>query len=139
MRKIALSGEPTRYADSSALVKLVISEPESDALRAYLSQVSVLVTSRLATVEVSRATALANPDQSTLAAVDRLLSTCVLVSVSAQLLHDARRLTSASVRTLDAIHLASAITVDADEFVAYDKRLLDAALALGMAVATPGR
>jgi predicted nucleic acid-binding protein len=127
------------YADSSALVKLIVDEPETEAVRAYLRLATSLITSRVATVEVTRAANLANPADDTRRAVDRLLRGCVLVSVSSPLLRSARLLASASLRTLDAIHLASAIRVEADELVAYDLRLLKAARDQGMRVVSPGR
>ena len=119
-------------------MKLVIDEPESSALEAHLADhPAVLLTSRLAMVEVSRAVKLANPGEEVQEEVERLLSSCTLVAVSAQLLRASRRLTSSTVRTLDAIHLASAIRVEADELLAYDHRLLAAATAQGLAVRTP--
>lgn len=60
-----------------------------------------------------------------------------MVSVTAPLLRQARGLASATLRTLDAIHLASALRLEADELLAYDRRLLDAARNLGLAVASP--
>lgn len=96
-----------------------------------------MVTSRLAIVEVARATQLANPSEGVQAEVDRLVSSCMLVAVSASLLRASRKLTSATVRTLDAIHLASALRVEADELLAYDHRLLMAASAQGLPVLTP--
>lgn len=89
-------------------------------------------------VEVSRATALANPDQEVREEVDKLLASCMLVAVSAQLLRSARNLTAATVRTLDAIHLASALRIEADELLAYDHRLLAAATEHGLTAASPG-
>lgn len=89
-------------------------------------------------MEVPRATALANPTEQVRREVDRLLASCTFVAVSAQLLRSARRLASATVRTLDAIHLASALRVDPDELIAYDPRLLAAAAKLGLMTATPG-
>jgi uncharacterized protein len=127
------------YADSSALVKLIVDEPETEAVRAYLGAATSLITSRVATVEVTRAASLANPADDARRAVDRLLRGCVLVSVSSPLLRSARLLASASLRTLDAIHLASAMRIEADEVVAYDGRLLDAAREQGMRVVSPGR
>ena len=120
------------------MVKLVIEEPESAALADYLTSDCVLATSRLAEVEVSRATSLANPSPDVGEEVDRLLASCLLVSVSAQLLRSARRLTSATVRTLDAVHLASALRIEAAELLAYDHRLLAAAAEQGLAGASPG-
>lgn len=61
----------------------------------------------------------------------------MLVSVTAELLRSARKLTSQAVRTLDAIHLASALRIDPDELLAYDRPLLTAAQAQGLAVAAP--
>jgi len=69
--------------------------------------------------------------------VDRLLTSCLVVAVSGQLLSAARKLASPSVRTLDAIHLASVLRVDADELLAYDRRLLAAAGDRGLSVASP--
>jgi predicted nucleic acid-binding protein len=119
-------------------VKLVIDEPETSALESHLAaHPAVMVTSRLATVEVARATKLANPSEEVQAEVDRLLSSCMLVAVSASLLRTSRKLTSVTVRTLDAIHLASALRVEADELLAYDHRLLVAASAQGLPILTP--
>jgi uncharacterized protein len=87
---------------------------------------------------VPRATALANPSPDVQAAVDALLGACMLIAVSIETLRAARKLAGASVRTLDAIHLASALRIEADELVAYDQRLLAAAAANGVAVASPG-
>jgi hypothetical protein len=116
----------------------VIEEPESVALHRHLAKSqAVLATSRIATVEIPRATRLANPSDRVRQEVDRLLGACMLIAVTAQLLRSARRLASQHVRTLDAIHVASAIRVEADEFLAYDWRLLAAAAAEGLAVASP--
>jgi predicted nucleic acid-binding protein len=92
----------------------------------------------VATVEVSRATTLSNPAPEVRAEVDRLLSSCTLVAVTTSLLRSARRLASPSIRTLDAIHLASALHIDAEELLAYDTRLLAAAAEHGLPVASPG-
>jgi predicted nucleic acid-binding protein len=67
-----------------------------------------------------------------------LLGSCLLVDLMDALLRDAAGLASASVPTLDALHLASALRIEADEFVAYDRRLVAAARASGLAVASPG-
>jgi uncharacterized protein len=69
--------------------------------------------------------------------VDLLLASCMLVAVSDQLLRAARGLACAAVRSLDAIHLASALRIEADELLAYDHRLLTAASEQGLAIATP--
>jgi hypothetical protein len=90
-------------------------------------------------VEVSRASALANPSPEVREEVDKLLASCMLVAVSARLLRSARELAAATVRTLGAIHLASALRIEADELLAYDRRLLAAAAERGLTVASPGR
>jgi predicted nucleic acid-binding protein len=118
-------------------VKLVIEEPESASLERHLEGGPVLATSRIALVEVLRATALANPAPEVKEEAERLLASCMLVDATDGLLRTAAGLASAAVRTLDAIHLASALRVDADELVAYDRRLVAAAAERGLAVSSP--
>jgi uncharacterized protein len=62
----------------------------------------------------------------------------MLIDVTDGLLHVAAGLASRAVTTLDAIHLASALRIEADELVAYDRRLAAAAAAHRLAVASPG-
>lgn len=126
------------YVDSSALVKLVIEEPESIALEGYLPRDALLATSRIALVEVPRATALANPSAEARKETVRLLEACLVVAVSDRVLRNAAAITSREVRTLDAIHLSTALYVEAEELIAYDRRLLAAAGAQGITVAAPG-
>ncbi|MBD0329378.1 MAG: type II toxin-antitoxin system VapC family toxin [Thermoleophilia bacterium] len=124
------------YGDSSALVKLVVDEPESVALEAYVhGRRAALVTSRIALVEVPRAVTIANPEARDEAW--RLLESCLLVDVGDRLLRRAAAVASPPVRTLDAIHLATAERVEADEVVTYDRRLAVAAAERGFAVASP--
>jgi uncharacterized protein len=118
-------------------VKLVIEEPESSALEDHLPEGVLLATSRIAVVEVSRATALANPSHEVRRETARLLESCLLVAVTDRVLRDAAAIASRDVRTLDAIHLSTALHVEAEELVAYDRRLLAAAEARGLAVAAP--
>ncbi len=118
-------------------MKLVIEEPESASLERHLEGGPVLATSRIALVEVLRATALANPAPEVQEEAERLLASCMLVDVTDGLLRTAAGLASAAVRTLDAIHLASALRVEADELVAYDRRLIAAAAERGLAVSSP--
>lgn len=114
-------------------------EAESDALTAYVEEhVAAIATSRLALVEVPRATALANPEPEVQKETARLLDSCLLVDVTDRLLRTAAGLTSREIRTLDAIHLASAQRVDADEMLVYDRRLVTAAESLRMTVTRPG-
>ena len=117
----------------------MIEERESAALEAYLgTDNATLATSRIAVVEVARATALANPSAEVREETERLLESCLLVEVSASLLREAAGLASRDVRTLDAIHLATARHVEPDEVLVYDSRLREAAAEIGLAVASPG-
>jgi uncharacterized protein len=119
-------------------VKLVIEERESTALERHLTRDALLATSRIALVEVPRATSLANPSQEVRKETALLLNTCHLVAVGDRLLRNAAEITSREVRTLDAIHLATALYIDAEQFVTYDRRLLAAANARGLTVIAPG-
>ena len=125
------------YFDSSALVKLVLDERETDALRAYERQVVRIVSSELVRTEVARA--VARITDSGNGRVAEILQAVQLVPLSTSLLNEAGRLAPASLRSLDAIHLASALLIrdELEAFVAYDDRLLDAATALGLPVASP--
>lgn len=119
-------------------MKLVIEEPESAALEAHLNDDVVIATSEIAVVEIGRAARVANPSDEVGLEVDLLLDSCLLVAITSELLRSARNLSSAAIRTLDAIHLASAIRIGADELLAYDQRLLNAARERGLTVVTPG-
>lgn len=121
-------------------MKLVIEEPESEALAHYVDEVNpVLATSRVALVEVVRAVGLANPSADARDEAIRAVKSCLLVDVTDVVLRSAAGLASLTVRTLDAIHLASAQRVGADEVLVYDERLREAAAASGFATAAPAR
>jgi predicted nucleic acid-binding protein len=127
------------YFDTSALVKLVLSEPETPALNAWLDARSeaLRVSSSLARVELVRAVR-AEGD----AAIRQ--ATLILVELDEMPmttdLLDAAGALALPLRSLDAIHLASALRIRAhlDAFVAYDKRLLTAADEMGLPTASPG-
>jgi predicted nucleic acid-binding protein len=139
-RRIAIAvDERLVYADASALVKLVVDEPESEALEDYLRQsLTRLASSRVARIEVTRAVRLANPSLALQAAVRERFARMLLVDVGDVIIEAASHLASASVRTLDAIHLATLQLVDPDEVVVYDRRLGDAARELGYMTVAPG-
>lgn len=129
------------YLDSSALVKLVKREAETAALRRYLRRhrADTRVTSALARVEVVRAVSAGGSPAVALARWQ--LTKVDQVNLGTELLDDAADLASGSVlRSLDAIHLASARAVGTDlrAVVTYDLRMADAANALGLVVAAPG-
>lgn len=98
----------------------------------------MLATSRIALVEVPRAVRLANSAPDVQQEAARLLASCLLVDIGDALLRAAAKLSSRTIRTLDAIHLASALRIDPDEFLGYDQRLVAAARERGLVVAHPG-
>jgi uncharacterized protein len=130
--------EPRRYADASALVKLILDEPESSDLDDYVGAAARLVTSRLAVVEVTRAVKIASREPAVQEEVVRLLAACQLIEVTREILQRAATLASEHLRSLNAVHLASILRIEPDEVLAYDRRLVRAARELGFAVAHPG-
>jgi uncharacterized protein len=129
------------YLDSSALIKLVQREAESDALRRFLRRhrADGRVTSALARVEVVRAVFAGGPPA--LDQARRQLSRLDQILLSTDLLDRAATLApSVQLRSLDAIHLAAAQIIgdELSAVVTYDRRMADAAGGLGMAVETPG-
>lgn len=125
------------YLDASALVKLVIAEPESPALIAYLASRPDRATSVISRIETTRAVARRGPP--TVSQLARVLERLVLIDLDAAVVARAAELEPPSVRTLDAIHLASALELGDDlaGFVTYDSRLADAARAIGLEVVAP--
>ena len=132
-----MSAERTTYLDSSALVKMAVREPESAALHRYVRRRRPLVSSTLARAEVSRALLHLGLDavqrgQEVLLGVD-------LVRINDRILNGAGTMLPAHLRTLDAIHLATAqqLGVELTRIVTYDERMTEAANALGLPVAAP--
>lgn len=125
------------YADSSALVKLVVAEPESAALVAALGGYESVVSSELAVVEVTRAAArVAGAAGAVRAGV--VLDTVHLVRLDRQVLDRSVRLAPVQLRSLDAIHVATALELaTAPELLGYDDRLLAAARAAGLRTLSP--
>ncbi len=126
------------YLDSSALVKLVVSEPESDALRRYLAVRMDRVSSALARVEVRRAVRRRDPSETTRRRADDVLARIALVAVDEPVLRTAASMQPDPLRSLDAVHLATALSLAGlDIVVTYDQRLADAAVQHGLEVAAP--
>lgn len=125
------------YLDSSAIVKLVVREPESDALRGYLRGRRPRVSSALARTEVMRA--LLDKGDAVRKAGRRVLADLDLVRVENRVLDLAGGLLSVQVRSLDAVHLATAQRFGADlgRLCTYDERMREAAEVLGMPVIAP--
>ena len=117
------------YLDSSALVKLVVREPESTALVEFLQGHSERVSSALALSEVPRALRRAGFGTSERRRARQVLSRVALVDVDRRTLAAAAALDPPTLRTLDAIHLATALTLreDLTALVTYDRRLAAAA------------
>jgi uncharacterized protein len=128
------------YLDSSAIVKLVLVEAESEALREALAQHPQRVSSALAAVEVRRAVRRVSILPAVQQRVEDILAGIDLLRMEDPILAVAGALDPPLLRSLDALHLAAALSV-ADElagFVAYDPRLANAARDAGLAVLTPG-
>jgi predicted nucleic acid-binding protein len=122
------------YLDSAAIVKLAHAEAGSGALRDWLDQRTELdwVSSVLAEVESFRALARHAP-----AAAERLpslLDLIDLIGLDAGIRLTAQAIAPASVRSLDAIHLATALHLRPRlaTFITYDRRLADAGLPIAM-------
>lgn len=127
------------YLDSSALVKLVAREAETAALLALLEPRPEVVSSALARVEVLRAVGRASRWEKQRARAGEVLSRVTLVAVDDPILEAAASLRPEDLRSLDAIHLATALALrpEAEALVSCDARLNAAAKALGLAVLTP--
>lgn len=125
------------YLDSSAVVKLVTAEPESAALRQYVRRRQPLVSSALARTEVLRA--LLSFGEVALSRCRRVLRAMELIRVNDRLFEVAGTLLPAEIRSLDAIHLATAQQLgdDLGVVVTYDVRMADAAEQLGLKTHAP--
>lgn len=123
------------FFDSSALVKLLRPEPETDALRAWTDAADgEHLASRIAVTEVTRAARRAQASSET------VLRSLHFVELTPEVLEQAAQLDPPELRTLDAIHLASALVLGGavDAFVCYDGALGQAAVAHGLTVVAPG-
>jgi predicted nucleic acid-binding protein len=126
------------YLDTSALVKLVVAEAESIPFRAWLLVGDRdPVTSDLTRTELLRTVRRAAPDR--VVQAREALATVTLVAVTTAIFEEAGRLDPTTLRTLDAVHLASALELgdDLDGIVTYDNRLAEAARDHGIAVIAP--
>lgn len=125
------------YVDSSAIVKLVIAEPESKALRRYVLRHRPLVSSALARTEVARA--LLSSGQEAMARGHDALRRIELLRVNDRVLSEAGRMPPLELRSLDAIHLASAKQLGSavSAIITYDERMAEAARAIGWTVTSP--
>jgi len=132
------------YADASALVKLVRDEPESPALRTFLTGAD-LVSSELVLTEVPRAIrrAAALDPRLTLDVLmvraGELIDSLGLLPLDRALLLAAGAFAEPALRALDAIHIAAAVDLTPlDGFVSYDERQAAAARLAGLRTMSPG-
>ncbi|PWJ54207.1 hypothetical protein SAMN06264364_108114 [Quadrisphaera granulorum] len=127
------------YADTSALAKLLVAEAESsqlaDHLNAVVSAGGSISSSSLAETELRRLAVRRGVEQTRVTA---LLQRVDLAEPDRALFTEAGLLPDASLRSLDALHLATALRLSADVVVAYDVRLLAAATRLGLPTLSPG-
>lgn len=126
------------YVDTSALVKLVVAESETAALRTWLGESSrELVACDLARTELVRAVRRVVPDRMLLAR--EVLDAVTLVHVTSAVFEAAGRLDPSELRSLDAIHLAAALDLgdDLEGLITYDDRLAEAAVPNGVTVVAP--
>lgn len=130
------------YLDTSALVKLIRSEPESDQLGDWLDDHTEIpwITSSLTEIELPRAIRSAAPEG--LPAVPSVLSRLDRFEIDSVIRATAAAYTAPSLRSLDAIHVATAQVATSaaplTALITYDTRLGDTAEALGMTVVAPG-
>ena len=126
------------YLDSSALVKLIAREDESAALLEYIADHTVRVSSVLARIEVGRAARVRGGD--TIRRSRRLLQSLHLVGIDEALMAAAVSVDPEFLRSLDSIHVATAIAIrdEVAAVVTYDRRMAEAASANGFVVESPG-
>ena len=125
------------YLHSSAAVKLIIREAESEAPERWLRPHDMLVSSALLRTEVFRAVRRGAPRR--LADARAALAAFTLRAVDEEIPEAAGDTAPRSIRSLDAIHLATALLLapDLDAIVTYDRQMIDGARALGLPVASP--
>lgn len=124
------------YLDTSAALKLVVEERESDALaRAIDRERADLVSCWLLETELRRA--VQREEVLSQEIVTGLLDGIGLYQVPASLFREAGLLPGAGLRSLDALHLAAAVRIGVDQVVTYDARMSDSARALGLEVLAP--
>ena len=125
------------FCDSSALVKLIVDEPESAALRQSLGAYSHVLASELAEVEVPRAVRRRDPGRVVLA--QRLLRNLDTVALDQSVIQRAASLDPVELRSMDSVQLACALQIAPLDpvFIAYDERIIRAASAAGLRTLAP--
>lgn len=126
------------YLDASAIVKLARREAESEALENTIINREALFSSWIGAAEAFRA--VRRSDTTQLEVVLEVFDAIFFHAVTLDILHRSRTIDPPALRTGDAIHLATALSLGdpALEFITYDQRQAKAARALGLAVFQPG-
>jgi predicted nucleic acid-binding protein len=129
------------YLDSSALIKLILPEKESVSLEHALLDWSDWVSSELAAVECRRTLRRIGAPPGAIRRADDVLQTTTLIRVDTALMRLADHVGPRMIRSLDAIHLAAALSIGdyPEAFITYDDRLAAAARTLKLNVLQPGR
>lgn len=122
------------YFDTSAAVKLIGNERESDALRSYLDGGPVIVSTDLLETELRRIGVRIGIEQTVITAV---LDGVTLTPLDREQFREAGLYPQTGLRSLDALHLAGALGIDASAMVTYGVRLAEAARAHGLKVIAP--
>jgi predicted nucleic acid-binding protein len=127
------------YLDTSVLGRVLLDEPDTPAIRRELGHFERHVSSGLLSVELHRL----GLRENTLALVSELLSGKVLIPIDAEILAAAETIAPPTVATLDAIHLATAVSLSTtgklDALMTYDKQLATGAREHGLEVLAPSR
>jgi predicted nucleic acid-binding protein len=123
------------YLDASALVKLVVEESESFALHRWYVEAERIATSRVGVIETRRAARRRPHDEVRL---ETMIEALVVFEIDAAIDRRASSIGPSSLRTLDAIHIATALSLpDVDAFITYDDRQAEAARLVGLPVIRP--
>lgn len=131
-----MSDAPLVYADTSALGALLVPQRETRALVGWLDEAPArLVSSDLLETELRRLAVREKREQSTVSAI---LDGVSLAALDQATFRSAGLLPMPFLRTLDALHLEAAIRLNADAMLTYDRRLGEAARAVGLDVIAPG-
>ncbi|HUD39115.1 MAG TPA: type II toxin-antitoxin system VapC family toxin [Streptosporangiaceae bacterium] len=127
------------YLDSAAVVKLAHAEPESEALRAWLDERAETAWASSVLVEIESFRALARYAPEAVTRLHPVLDQIDLIELSPRVRILTQTVRPVTVRSLDAVHLGTALSIRRmlTSFVAYDKRLLDAAIGAGLPADSP--
>lgn len=129
----------TAYFDASAIVKLLVHEPESLALLDYLEHSVEATTSKVSLIDVIRVIGRHGPQPAD--DPEGVFEAFALLDVTRQICREAGALNPPRLRSIDALHLATALSIHDPrlDFITYDDRLARAAEANGLRVLQPGR